>query len=58
MKRLLIRLLLEKEGRNHEILKDTILSTAITLVGGLALGVVQEITADSVTETESKAGGL
>lgn len=37
------------------ILKDTISITAITLVAGLALGVVQDITADPIAQQKLKA---
>ena len=37
------------------IVKDTISITAITLVAGLALGVVQDITADPIAEQKMKA---
>ena len=37
------------------IVKDTISITVITLVAGLALGVVQDITADPIAEQKMKA---
>lgn len=37
------------------IVKDTIAITVITLVAGLALGVVQDITADPIAQQEAKA---
>lgn len=37
------------------IIKDTIAITAITLVAGLALGVVQDITAEPIAKQEAKA---
>ena len=37
------------------IVKDTIAITAITLVAGLALGVVQDITADPIAQQQEQS---
>ena len=37
------------------IVKDTIAITAITLVAGLALGVVQDITADPIAQQQASS---
>ena len=40
---------------SNRIIKDTIAITVITLVAGLALGVVQDITADPIAKQEAQA---
>ena len=40
---------------SNRIIKDTIAITVITLVSGLALGVVQDITADPIAKQEAQA---
>ena len=40
---------------SNRIIKDTIAITVITLVAGLALGGVQDITADPIAKQEAQA---
>ena len=44
-----------QKGMSNRIIKDTIAITVITLVAGLALGVVQDITADPIAKQEAQA---